>query len=233
MISLIVPLYNEASQAEELVQHLLTIDGIAERILVDASNQAGSKQVIQHLAKKYQDDPSFKIVDAPQPGRSLQMNYGASLATQKVLLFLHCDTRLPPNTADLVIKSLDAHHQWGRFDIQLDRSQWPFRLIGAMINLRSRVRNLATGDQAIFIAADLFKATHGYPEIPLMEDIALSKTLNQHSPPSLITTPVITSARRWEKSGIVRTILLMWKLRLLFWLGHTPERLAAMYHTIR
>ena len=233
MISLSLPLYNEASQAEALVQHLLTIDGIAERILVDASNQASSKQTIQQLAEKYQDDPSFKIVDAPQPGRSLQMNYGASLASQPVLLFLHCDTRLPPATVDLVAKSLNAQHQWGRFDIQLDRKQWPFRLIGAMVNLRSRVRNLATGDQAIFITADLFKTARGYPEIPLMEDIALSKILSQHSPPSLITTPVTTSARRWEQSGITRTILLMWKLRLLFWLGHSPERLAAMYQTIR
>lgn len=163
-----------------------------------------------------------------KPGRAIQMNSGAELATGDVLLFLHADTILPDDVDD-VISAIDGDQFWGRFDVRLSGQQFIFRVIESMMNLRSRLTSVATGDQAIFIHRTLFDRIAGFSEIPLMEDIEISKRLRKISKPLCMKQKVITSSRRWQDKGIVRTILLMWKLRLYYFFGMSPERISRMY----
>ncbi len=160
--------------------------------------------------------------------RAVQMNSGATLATGDILLFLHADTQLPDNAAALIETALQ-NKTWGRFDVRLSGAQPLLRVIEFMMNWRSRLTGICTGDQALFIRQGLFQAIGGFPEIVLMEDIALSRSLKPQSHPVCITTAVITSSRRWENHGIVRTMVLMWRLRLAYFCGIDPQRLAALY----
>ncbi|NKB62581.1 MAG: glycosyltransferase [Gammaproteobacteria bacterium] len=233
MISLVIPLYNEDRQIESLVNHLAALSGIVEIIFVDASDEPACRlKLVECLETAGLSDRS-QLLLSDTAGRAQQMNMGARAATQSVLLFLHCDTRLPARASSLIDIAIRNGKVWGRFDVNFDQSGWVFRLIETMINFRSRCRRLATGDQGIFVKRELFLELDGFPRIPLMEDIAISRVLAQHGKPALIRDPVTTSARRWSNSGVLRTILLMWKLRLLFWLGRSPEKLALMYRHIR
>lgn len=229
MISIIAPLYNEGRNAESLIAHLQTLRGLHEVILVDASDQTESLEIIGQITQFEPGNPLIKIISTDQPGRSTQMNLGAISAKGNILLFLHCDTRLPENAVELVEQTINNECQWGRFDVVLESKGLIYRLIENMISIRSRVRPLATGDQGIFVTASLFNRVNGFPQIPLMEDIAISRILKQHSNPLLVNSPVITSARRWQNKGAIRTVLLMWKLRFLFWTGVDPHRLNEMY----
>ena len=227
MISVIVPLYNEGENLARLISHLETLEGIGEVVLVDASDIASSASENKELQSG--SSSLFHFFKANIPGRGAQMNQGAKLSQGEILLFLHCDTRLPENAASLIENALSSTKKWGRFQVQLDARGWMFRVIEKMINLRSRIRSLATGDQAIYLSRFTFDQINGFPEIPLMEDIEISRRLTEISLPSLIDEPVLTSARRWQNRGITRTVLLMWKLRFLYWVGVSPERLARMY----
>ena len=228
MISIVVPLYNEGQRVKKLIAHLRSLQGFGEAILVDASDQADSKAVVEQISDSGLD-ANIIIKSTDQLGRSLQMNLGADFAKGNILLFLHCDTRLPEDAMALIEDTIQSGHSWGRFDVMLESKGFGYRLIERMIGLRSRVRSLATGDQGIFVTASLFNTVGGFPQIPLMEDIAMSKSLGAYSKPRLINKPVITSARRWQNKGMVRTILLMWKLRFLYWVGVDPHRLDEMY----
>jgi rSAM/selenodomain-associated transferase 2 len=164
------------------------------------------------------------------------MNTGAGAAHGDLFLFLHVDTLLPEQALSLLQKMMQGHgnhphgnHLWGRFDIRLDSQHWMFRVIETMMNLRSRLTSVSTGDQAIFVSRDLFNSVGGFPEIALMEDIAISKLLREHALPVNLSQRVTSSARRWQNRGILNTIWLMWKLRLYYFLGASPERLARMY----
>ena len=227
LISVIAPVFNEGRNVADLIAHLETLEGLEQVILVDASDNEQSKSVFKRLRK--QVSPSFKLLVAEKAGRGVQMNLGVTQATGNILLFLHCDTRLPKEVASLIESKIASGYQWGRFDVALDARGGMFRLIEKMINLRSRVRHLATGDQGIFVSMSAFKQVGGYPEARLMEDIELSGRLKKHSSPALISTPVLTSSRRWQNRGVVKTILLMWKLRFLHWMGTSPEKLSKMY----
>lgn len=153
------------------------------------------------------------------------MNAGAREARGDGLLFLHADTRLPANADGIVLAALE-HALWGRFDVRIDGRHPLLAVVACAMNLRSRITGIATGDQAIFVRRDAFA---GFPEVPLMEDIAFSKAMKRRGRPSCLRQRVVTSGRRWEKAGVLRTIALMWRLRLLYSLGVSPERLARDY----
>jgi len=155
-------------------------------------------------------------------GRALQMNAGARAATGDVLVFLHADTRLPLRADELILNS----PLWGRFDVLIEGRHPLLKVVAWAMNLRSRLTGIATGDQAIFVRRDAFP---GFPEIALMEDVALSRLLKRRAAPACLRARVATSGRRWESRGVLRTIFLMWRLRLLYFLGVSPERLARRY----
>ena len=163
-----------------------------------------------------------------RPGRAAQMNHGAEVATGDVFLFLHADTVLPENAACL-IASLHGDSFWGYFNIRLSGQKTIFRLIEWMINRRSSLSSIATGDQSIFVEKNLFNNINGFPEIKLMEDIAISRLLKAVTAPMCLPSKVLTSSRRWENNGVVSTVWLMWKLRLFYFFGMSPEKLSKLY----
>jgi rSAM/selenodomain-associated transferase 2 len=191
-----------------------------ELIVVDGGSGDGTVELARPAADR--------LLDAPR-GRATQMNAGAEASRGEVLLFLHADTTLPPAADDLIRSAIAAGAAWGRFDVRIDGRQPLLRVVERMMNWRSRWSGIATGDQAIFVRRDLFERVGGYPELPLMEDIALSKRLKRFAPPACLRQRVITSGRRWEKHGVLRTILLMWRLRASYFLGADPQQLAIRY----
>jgi len=223
-LTIIVPVLNEAVGIVATLQPLQALRSRgAEIVVVDGGSTDGTLDLARPLADQ--------VLVAPR-GRARQMNAGAALARGRVLLFLHADTRLPEQ-ADLTILEvfgyvLEGRH-WGRFDVVIEgRSPW-LKVVARLMNLRSRLTGIATGDQAIFVSRSAFRAVGGLPDIPLMEDIALSKALKRIGRPVCLAACVTTSGRRWEKHGVWRTILLMWWLRLRFFLGADPVRLALEY----
>ena len=196
-----------------------------EIIVVDGASDDRSLQLATPLC-------DLAIVAAR--GRASQMNAGARVATGTTLLFLHSDTMLPDAAAELIDAELiRTARSWGRFDVQIDSPTPILRLIAFSMNLRSRLTSIATGDQAIFVQRSAFEQVGGFPNIALMEDIALSKSLKRLSPPICIRAKVKTSARRWIKNGVLRTILLMWRLRLAYFLGGDPTWLSKTYADAR
>ena len=180
----------------------------------------GSEDRTRELAQPFAD----RVLLAPR-GRAQQMNAGAAVASGDALVFLHADTRLPAQADALIFRSLDAH-AWGRFDIGIEGGSFLFPVISYFMNARSRLSGMATGDQAIFVRRAAFA---GFPEIPLMEDIAFSKAMKRRSPPACLREQVTTSGRRWERGGVLRTVLLMWRLRLAYFFGASPDELARRY----
>ncbi|MEX2353478.1 MAG: TIGR04283 family arsenosugar biosynthesis glycosyltransferase, partial [Gammaproteobacteria bacterium] len=169
------------------------------------------------------------VYEASQ-GRARQMNVGATAARGDVLVFLHADTRLPVNADRIISQALAGKHKgWGRFDVYIEGQSCMLRIVAWLMNLRSRLSGIATGDQTIFVKRSLFEQVGGFPDQPLMEDIEISRRLKRFCRPVCLKDKVTTSGRRWESRGIWRTILLMWKLRLAYWLGIPPERLARAY----
>jgi rSAM/selenodomain-associated transferase 2 len=161
------------------------------------------------------------------------MNLGARAAAGDILVFLHADTTLPVGALPAIAAALDAGTQWGRFDVRIEGRSPLLWMVARMMNARSRLTGIATGDQAIFARRDAFEAVGGFPAIPLMEDVALSRALRRRAPPCCLRLAVTTSARRWERHGVLRTIVLMWRLRLAYALGADPHRLAHRYDVER
>jgi rSAM/selenodomain-associated transferase 2 len=221
-LSIIIPVLNEG---EGIAGHLSLLAPLrargAEIIVVDGGSRDGTPEQARGLAGK--------ILDAPR-GRGSQMNAGAAAASGDVLLFLHADTRLPADADALIAAALaSSDRAWGRFDVQIEGSHPLLPVIAHLMNRRSRLTGIATGDQGIFVTRQGFQAVGGYADMPLMEDIAISRALKRLSRPACIATPVTTSGRRWERHGVVRTILKMWRLRLGFFLGADPGKLALAY----
>ena len=191
----------------------------AEVIVVDGGSRDSSLRIAE--------EHGCRVVSAPR-GRAAQMNAGAQAARSDAFVFLHADTKLPGNALDAVRAGL-AGHSWGRFDVTIEGAGALLALVAAMMNLRSRLTGIATGDQAMFVARSAFAATGGFPDIALMEDIALSRRLKRLGRPLCLRARVTTSGRRWETHGVARTILTMWRLRLAFFFGAAPAKLAVRY----
>ena len=185
-------------------------------ILVDGGSADGTLQIGAPLCDRALSSPR---------GRAAQMNAGARDARGDVLLFLHADTRLPPEAEKEIMEGL-INHAWGRFDVTIDGRHRLLPVIAAAINLRSRLTGIATGDQAIFVRRDAFG---GFPEIALMEDVAFSRAMKRRGRPACLRSRVVTSGRRWESHGVLRTVALMWRLRLAYFLGARPDVLARRY----
>lgn len=221
-LSIIVPMLNEAGALPDLLEHLLPYQrNGCEVLLVDGGSQDGSVALAECIG--------FTVVSSPR-GRARQMNVGARAAQGDALLFLHADTSLPAEADNLVRHALsDKRVAWGRFDVQIEGRPFMLRVVAFLMNHRSRLTGIATGDQAMFVRRSVFEAVGKFPDQPLMEDIELSRRLKRVSSPACIKSRVITSGRRWETRGVWRTIFLMWKLRLAYWTGAQPEKLAQAY----
>jgi rSAM/selenodomain-associated transferase 2 len=220
-LSIILPALNEASGIVATLTALQPLRAAGhELIVVDG----GSVDATALLASVDAD----QVINSAR-GRARQMNAGAAAASGDGLLFLHADTRLPAQ-ADSLIQNALREGLWGRFDVEISGRPAMLRLVAGMMNRRSRLTGNATGDQAMFMTRAAFDAAGGFPEQPLMEDIELSKRLKRLGPPACLRQQVVTSGRRWERYGVWRTILLMWRLRFDYWRGVPVERLAARYH---
>jgi rSAM/selenodomain-associated transferase 2 len=215
----IVPVLDEAPLVGAALAALAPLRRAGhEVIVVDGGSRDGTAELAAPLCDR---------VLRAERGRAAQMNAGAQVATGDILLFLHADTRLPPE-AEKQLQESSNHFLWGRFDVEIEGRHPLLRVVAWSMNLRSRLTGIATGDQAIFVRRDAFP---GYPEIALMEDIAFSKTMKRRGPPACLRQRVTTSGRRWESRGVLRTILRMWQLRLLYFLGAAPEGLARRYRS--
>jgi rSAM/selenodomain-associated transferase 2 len=213
-LSVVVPVLNEAAGIRAALEALSPLRSRGhEVIVVDGGSSDRSVELAEGLCDR--------VLSAPR-GRAAQMNAGARVATGDVLLFLHADTRLPPRADQLISKG----SRWGRFDVEIEGRHPLLKVVAWAMNLRSRLTGIATGDQAMFVRRDTFP---GFPEIALMEDIALSRILKKIGRPACLRERAVTSGRRWESRGVLRTIFLMWRLRLLYFLGVSPERLARRY----
>ncbi|WP_295589930.1 TIGR04283 family arsenosugar biosynthesis glycosyltransferase [uncultured Lamprocystis sp.] len=220
-LSIIIPTLNEADHIGALLADLAPARAAGHAlILVDG----GSGDATPTLAASGVD----RVLRAPR-GRAAQMNAGAQAATGEVFWFLHADTRSPPGAAEALLAACRDGACWGRFDVRLSGRHPLLRLVEWTMNRRSRLTGIATGDQGIFVTRDAFARVGGFPDIPLMEDIALSKRLRRIARPACLRPLLLTSSRRWESRGVLRTILLMWRLRLAFALGADPARLARRY----
>ena len=221
-VSIIIPVLNEAGCILQTLSALQVLRAAGnEVVVVDGGSEDGTIALCQPL--------SDHVIKAPR-GRSRQMNAGAKAASGEIFLFLHADTCLPQNGDRLIIDALKRYDkEWGRFDIRLSGTQPLLRIVECLMNWRSRLTGIATGDQGIFVKRKLFEAVGGFPDIDLMEDVALSRILKRFDPPLRLRERVMTSSRRWEKSGIVRTVLLMWRLRIYYALGLNPQHLARWY----
>jgi rSAM/selenodomain-associated transferase 2 len=220
-LSIIIPVLNEAAEIEAALNALTPLrQRGAEVIVVDGGSSDGSAELARPLADR--------VLTAPR-GRATQMNAGAAAASGDVLLFLHVDTRLPDDADRLIADGLQrSGRAWGRFDVCFDGGGW-LRVVAFMMNCRSRLTGICTGDQAMFARRAAFEKIGGFPAIALMEDVAASSLLKKITRPLAFRTRVTTSSRRWRQHGVWRTIVLMWRLRLAYYFGDDPGRLARYY----
>jgi rSAM/selenodomain-associated transferase 2 len=222
MISIIIPVLNEARLIVQLLSALQSLRAAGHEVIVVDGGSADDSVTLSH--------PFSDRIISSRRGRSRQMNAGANLASGDILLFLHVDTFLPKGATQWIINGLKRKGKnWGRFDVRLSGKHYFLRIVEHLMNFRSRATGIATGDQAIFVRREVFEAVGGFPDIDLMEDIALSKILKRYGRPLCLRQRVVTSSRRWEKNGVLCTILQMWRLRLAYALGAEPRRLAQLY----
>ncbi len=226
-VSVVIPTLNEEQALPQTLTRTLALD-FDEVLVVDGGSRDRTCEIVTSVRAATPDAPLTLLTS--KPGRALQMNVGAAAGRGDVLLFLHADTWLPDNAKRAIVGALqEPERVGGRFDLRFDRHRPLSRLIACMINWRSRLSGIATGDQAIFVRRSVFERMGGFASIPLMEDIDLTRRLNRMGPVACLRTQVVTSFRRWETCGPIRTILLMWLLRFLYWIGVSPHRLSRWY----
>ena len=221
-ISIIIPVLNQAQNIQSFLLKLQTYRQAGhEIIIVDGQSSDNTVDLARPLV-----DRLFSI----RKGRARQQILGAKMSTGHILLFLHADTILPDNADEIILSALTQGYYWGRFNVQLSGQHKAFRMIEFMMNWRSRLTGIATGDQGIFVAKMLYQDSGGMPDIALMEDIEFCHQLKNFCPPACLKNTVITSSQRWEKKGITHTIFFMWKLRLYYFFGMSAEKLEKLYY---
>lgn len=224
-VAIIVPVLNEESALKQHIIQFKSLEKYADIIFCDAGSDDNTCALLKNHGMHYCH--SLR-------GRALQMNAGADACKNDIFVFIHADTVISSSDIELVkIVMQDKSVVGGRFDVRLSGKGFSFRMIEFMINLRSRITRVSTGDQCQFVRRSVFERMGGFPDQALMEDVEFSKRLKQYGKVACLKNKVVTSSRRWEKHGIVKTILLMWKLRFLYWLGASPEKLAEMYKNAR
>jgi len=221
-ISIVIPTFNESACIESTLECLEPLRQQGHEVLVvDGGSTDETRELVNNRVDR---------VIQTTPGRAHQMNVGASHATGDILWFIHADTKVFENAAQLILKSLaNDYRHWGRFDIRLSGEHFLLRVVERLMNLRSSITGIATGDQGIFVRRNTFSAIGGFMLIPLMEDVEISRRLKKWAHPCCLRDKLITSSRRWEENGVLRTVLLMWRLRLAYALGVSPEKLAHAY----
>jgi len=221
-ISIIIPTLNEEKTIKKSLKalQLLRLYG-AEVIVSDGGSSDNTKAECGNLVDRWVDSAK---------GRATQMNSGAEAARYNAMLFLHADTVLPNNSVNLLKVFIESTSIWGRFDVRLSGEKRMFRVIEFMMNWRSRLTGIATGDQAIFVRKTYFERVGKFPDQPLMEDVSITHKLKKISRPYCIKTPVTTNSRRWEKHGVWKTIVLMWSLRFKYMLGVDVQKLHRQYY---
>jgi rSAM/selenodomain-associated transferase 2 len=233
-ISVIIPTLNEERTITATLAHTADL-GFDELIVVDGGSTDKTPALVESYRLSTQSSSLSPIqwVTAP-PGRALQMNEGAKASSGEILLFLHADTQLPGDAKTMIATALaDPRMVGGRFDVRFDRPSTWGTIISRMMNWRSRMSGLATGDQALFVRRSIFEQMGSFADMPLMEDLEFSRRLKRAGTTAALTATVTTSFRRWEQHGPVRTILLMWTLRFLYWIGIDPSHLVKWYKVIR
>lgn len=225
-LSIVIPALDEADRIVALLEALAPARARGVEVLVV---DGGSRDETMSVAAALAD----RVIEAPR-GRSLQLNAGVLASRGEILLFLHADSLPPPDVERAVIRAVAGQTLvWGRFDVSIASTRVALRLVATLMNLRSRLTGIATGDQGIFTTRALFERVGGFPIQPLMEDIALSRSAKRIATPICLRERIVTSGRRWERRGVARTILLMWRLRLAYFLGADPHKLALQYEHVR
>ena len=228
-ISVIIPTLNEEENLPRTLA-CLSASAFTEIIIVDGGSTDGTLSVAREFCAS---TANARVITSPQ-GRALQMNEGARASQGEILLFLHADTQLPAQAGRIVESALAKRNAvGGRFDVRFDSPSAWSRIISSFMNQRSRLTGIVTGDQALFVRRQVFELLGGFAQIPLMEDIEFSSRLQQAGRTVALRDRVVTSFRRWDKQGPLRTTLLMWTLRFLYWVGVSPHRLARVYRLVR
>jgi len=219
--SIIIPTLNEEINIQRCLLAIQAFRDECETIIVDGGSSDNTLVIAHPLVDK-------TLVS--DKGRARQMNTGAKQAKGDILIFLHADTLLADLSLDWISRMfMQTNKRWGRFDIQLSGKPFMLKVIAALMNYRSRLTGIATGDQVIFVSKQLFNEVGGYSDIALMEDINLCSKLKKITPPICLKVKVTSSGRRWEQFGILKTILLMWSLRLRYFFGENPDTLSTLY----
>ena len=221
-LSIVVPVLNEAAGVSAALQALAPFKARGVQVIVVDGGSSDGTVVLAEAG-------GVTVILSPR-GRALQMNAGANHSRAEVLLFLHADTLLPTVADQLIAQALaSGQNVWGRFDVRIAGQSPMLRVVSGLMNLRSRLSGIATGDQAMFMTRAAFDAVGGFAPQPLMEDIEMSKRLRQLSRPACLRAKATTSGRRWDTHGVWRTVLLMWRLRFAYWRGAAPDQLAKLY----
>ncbi|MDZ4734612.1 MAG: TIGR04283 family arsenosugar biosynthesis glycosyltransferase [Nitrospirota bacterium] len=233
-ISVIIPTLDEERTIIATLAHTASL-GFDELIVVDGGSLDQTPVLVESYSRRTHSPAHSPVrLVITSCGRARQMNEGAKVSGGEILLFLHADTQLPDDAKTMIETTLaDQQMVGGRFDVRFDHPSIWGTIVSRMMSWRSRLSGIATGDQALFVRRHIFEQIGGFTDMPLMEDVDFSRRLKRNGATAALTATVTTSFRRWERHGPLRTILLMWTIRFLYWIGISPSHLVEWYKAVR